>query len=164
MKSNNSESFTIENTNKMNDPNYLLPVKNPEFCNSQEENEELFRIRVPSLSSPRKHLTFFGIITILIYVFSANISEGNINGKNKFEFSDQFKHRFDRSLKSFNGTDDEGITLENGIEFLWDQHYKYNNLVCFAKYFLIGILIAYLFLIMYNFGVRFWEKKKLKKK
>lgn len=96
MRANNNDDFTMENASKSdngskingynahkNENNYILPLSTNHKLN-EDFDEEVFRVRIPSLTNSRKHMMIFGVMTILIFIFSANMGEnGGETQKNK---------------------------------------------------------------------------------
>lgn len=73
----------FDNNSQKNENNYILPLSNSHKL-KEDFDEEVFRVRIPSLTNSRKHMMIFGVMTILIFIFSVNMGEsGGEIQKNK---------------------------------------------------------------------------------
>lgn len=115
---------------------YILPV-------TQE------RIRGETPRSIGKHFSILGIFTVLIFVLTGGWPK---NGEST-AFSEQFRGRFDRGVKSFD---------QDAIEYLLGQYEIWKTVSFATKYLIIGVYAGYVCWILYQFLIKKYVRLKIK--
>lgn len=115
---------------------YILPV-------TQE------RIRNEHSHSFGKHFSFLGVFTILIFVLTGGWPR---NGDSTV-FSEQFKGKFDRGVKSFD---------QETIDYLLRQYEVWKTVSFTVKHVIIALYVGYFCWVLYQFLLKKYVKLKIK--